>query len=467
MMEPHIENTENADGSLILRRLLITGIGAIYATLLLLTYQELSKLWSYMGFWYRPPDPSVTAATIIASAALGFLLPVRSWTVVGFAKWVLYFILFIPALVIPPQQGALLDDDLFLLGSLIWICAAGLIVLLRDGAPFRPIALTETILFQGVLVAWLLGNIAIIWVFGSTMGIVGLEQVYEQRSAAAALGGGGIGYVMGMMSGAVNPFLLVVGLSRKRPLFIALALVGQILIYSTLAGKVVLGSTLLTIGTYMVFRADKVAFSRIYAGVLILAVLGPITTRPEVYNGGFTGAFSDLVYMRILVLPGVLVGVYSEFFLRYPVTHLSHSLVGRPFSDYPYGTESVGQVIGRYVTPSLSDDVNNYNANFIAADGITGFGIWGIPLIFALAAGWVWVMSKLVGRTDRRVACAMLTPFVVSLADASLFTAILTGGGAIAALLLYLLRSSSQHNMDQSLIPPESSDETSPTQLEA
>jgi len=441
-MEPVVENDVNDAGSLILRRLLISIIGAIYASLLLLTYQELSKLWSYMGFWYRPPESSVTATTIVAAAALGFLLPVRSWTVVGFVKWILYFILFIPALVIPPQQGALVDNELFLLCALVWACAAAMILFLRDGAPFRPIVVTETVLFQGVLAAWLVGNVAIIWVFGRSMGIVGIDQVYEQRSAAGALGGGAIGYVMGMMSGAINPFLLAVGLSRKRPLFITLALVGQVLIYSTLAGKVVLGSTLLIIGTYMVFRGNKVAFTRIYAGVLILAVLGPITTRPELYTGGFAATFSDLVYMRILVLPGVLVGVYSEFFLRYPVTHLSHSLIGRPFSDYPYGTESVGQVIGRYVTPSMGDAVNNYNANFIAADGITGFGTWGIPVIFVLAAAWLWLASKLVGQYNRRVVCAVLTPFVVSLADASLFTAILTGGGVFAVLLLYLLRSS-------------------------
>ncbi|MDT8759725.1 hypothetical protein MZO42_13565 [Sphingomonas psychrotolerans] len=458
-MEPTIETQVSDPGSLILRRLLIGGIGAVYATLLLLTYQELSKLWSYIGFWYRPPEPSVTATTIVAAAALGFLLPVRSWTVVGFAKWILYFILFIPALIIPPQQGVLVDDELFLLCTLIWISAAAMILFLRDGAPFRTIAVSETVLFQSVLAAWVLGNIAIIAVFGRSMSIVGLEQVYEQRSAVASLGGGAIGYVMGIMSGAVNPFLLVVGLSRKRPLFIALALVGQILIYSTLAGKVVLGSTVLIIGTYMVFRGGKVAFSRIYAGLLTLAVLGPITTRPELYTGGLAATFSDLVYMRILVLPGVLVGVYSEFFQRYPVTHLSHSLIGRPFFDYPYGNESVGQVIGRYVTPTLGDAVNNYNANFIAADGITGFGTWGIPLIFVLAAAWLWMTSKLVGTHNRRVVCAVLTPFVVSLADASLFTAILTGGGAFAALLLYLLRSSEQHGVSHNALPSETSDD--------
>ena len=145
--------------------------------------------------------------------------------------------------------------------------------------------------------------------------------------------------------------------------------------------------------------------------------------------------------MRILVLPGVLVGCYSDFFTRYPTTYLSHSIVGRYFVEYPYGPESVGQVIGRYVTPTASASVNNYNANFIAADAVTGFGSWGVPPIFAFFAFTLWVISKLVGREHTPIACAVLVPFIVSLADSSIFTAILTGGGAAAAILLYLFRS--------------------------
>ncbi|WP_375390897.1 hypothetical protein [uncultured Sphingomonas sp.] len=421
-------------------RLLIGLVGGTYAAFLLLTYRELSKVWGYLGFWYQPPDTWVSVTTICASALLGMLLPLRSWTVVGFAKWVLYFILFIPALTIPPQQGVLPYNDLLLLEVLIWASAAVLIVLLRDGTPFHEIRIAPRFLMQVVIAAWLLGNIAIFAVFGGSMSLAGLDEVYEQRATAATASSAAISYVMGTMSGAINPFLLVVGLSRRRPYYVAMALAGQLVIYSTLAGKVVLGSTLLMIGSLLVFRHGKVAFARIYATVLAFAVMGPFITTPRV-AGGLINAVSDLVYFRILVLPGVLVGAYSSYFLDYPVTYLSHSLIGRPFSTYPYGELSVGQVIGRYVTPGVTVDAKNYNANFIAADGIAGFSTWGVPVIFLLAAGWLWLMSKLVGQENRPIVCAMLMPFVVSLADASLFTAILTGGGAAAAILLYLFRS--------------------------
>ena len=409
-------------------RLLVALVGSIYAWFFLWTYQELSTQWHYLGFWYQPQPGWVTATTISMVAVLGFCLPTQNWTVVGFAKWVLYFLLFIPAIMVPPQQGILPQKDLILLEALIWISAAIFTLLLRAGKPFPAMRLTPSVFWIGLIGAWGLGNVAIYVVFGETLNFVGIDQVYEQRAAAATLGGALIGYVMGTLGGAINPFLLIVGISQRRPLFIGLALVGQLFIYSTLAGKVVLGATLLTVGTLFAFKAGKVVFARIHAVVLFFAGLGPIVAAYQV-GTGILSVVSDLVYMRILVLPGVLIGVYSDFFLRYPVTYFSHSLIGRPFSEYPYGTESIGQVIGRYVTPTAAAEVNNYNANFIAADGVAGFSTWGVPLIFLFAALWLWLASRLVGESNRPLACAVLMPFVVSLADASLFTAILTGGG--------------------------------------
>ena len=96
--------------------------------------------------------------------------------------------------------------------------------------------------------------------------------------------------------------------------------------------------------------------------------------------------------------------------------------------------------------------VNNYNANFIAADAVTGFGSWGIPPIFAFFAFTLWIISKLVGREHTPIACAVLVPFIVSLADSSIFTAILTGGGAAAAVLLYLFRSAEFTEANQSAV---------------
>ena len=116
-----------------LHRFTVAMFGGGYAYLLKQTYEQLSISWSYLGFWYVEQPLSVTLFSIMASAVLGSLLPITNWTIVGFAKWVLYFLLFIPALVIPPQQGALPVDSLIVLESLVWISAALLILFLRNG----------------------------------------------------------------------------------------------------------------------------------------------------------------------------------------------------------------------------------------------------------------------------------------------------------------------------------------------
>jgi hypothetical protein len=280
----------------------------------------------------------------------------------------------------------------------------------------------------------------IIYVFGDSIALVGLDDVYAQRSTASSVGGAAIVYVLGGLSGAVNPFLVVVGVVQRRLPLLLMGLFGQLLVYATLAGKVVIGSTILTLLVPLLFRAGVLIRLRIWVVAIVVGAVGPLFCRASGLSN-LAGTISDLVYMRILTLPGVLIGVYSDFFETYPLTYLSHSLIGKAFYDYPYGQESVGQVVGRYVSPTISANVNNYNANFIAADGIAGFWLIGIPVAVALAALWFWVLGKLVGRDHPVIACGALMPFIMSLADASLFTALLTGGGAASGLILYLYRS--------------------------
>lgn len=424
----------------VVHRFINAAVATLYAFFLIEIYIELSNSWSYIGFSYHPPQLILTLSSLFAVATLSLLLPIRNWTISDFFKWTLHFLLFIPALVIPPQQGSLVDSDLVLLESLIWLSAALLMIFLREGAAVREVVLRKRTLWQFIVLSWLLGNVAIILTYGGSMKLAGIDEVYEQRAAATSLGGAAIGYTMGILGGAINPFMLAAGMRERKFLMIGMAVIGQILIYSTLAGKVVLGSTLLVVAVYFVFHNDKVRFGRMYAGIVIVGALGPWIAASRTINGGLISNFGDLIYMRILALPGVLVGVYTEFFEQYPKTYMSHSIIGAPFSTYPYGDQSVGQVIGAFVTPQIGA-VNNYNANFIAADGIAGFGIWGVPIIFLFAGIFISIASKFVGQQQRAMCCATLTPFAASLADSSIFTAILTGGGGAAVLLLYLFRS--------------------------
>ena len=47
-------------------------------------------------------------------------------------------------------------------------------------------------------------------------------------------------------------------------------------------------------------------------------------------------------------------------------------------------------------------------------------------------------MDKLLGNIDLRVRCAALIPFLIWLADGSLPTALLTGGGGLVAAIMWV-----------------------------
>jgi hypothetical protein len=416
-------------------------LGALYATCLNKTYIILSEKWSYMGYWYVGPNMSTTVFIIIAASSLFTLLPVGNWSILNFTKWVICLTLFVPALVIPPQQGLINGADEFKLEFLIYSSAILFIIGLSEGESFRKIKINKQTLNTLIFLIWALSNVAIFVVFRRSLNIVAIDDVYFQRSSASNLAGGGIVYVLGIVSGGINPYLIISGIKDRRILFIFMAICSQLLIYATLAQKVVIASLIIAVFIYYIFVDDKISYKRVYLGITMISIIGPIVSRIQtISSDGISSIISDLLYLRVITLPGVSTGLYLDFFSTNPVTYFSHSLIGRIFSNYPYGNLSIGQVIGHYLFPESGESVINFNANFIAADGITGFGPFGIPLIVFISMAIFWIMAKLVGDEERALTCSVLSPFIISLSDSSIFTALLTGGGGVAMILLYLRR---------------------------
>lgn len=420
-------------------RVLAAVVGAFYAALLLSIYADLSDRWAYLGFWYHPTTSGISALIVASIGVLGLFLPHGPWRLVSFTKWLLYFALFVPALVIPTQQGPLPEKLMLLMWVTLWVSCAGFMVLVRDGTPIPPLKFDAHLFWVILVSVFVLGHAAILYEFRDALDFASLDDIYNQRfEAVSEVSSSLIYYILGNMANAVNPFLIIHGIWTKRFSLIVGGVFGQIIIYSTLAGKIVLVSTAIMISVYFVFKHNRLQISRIYYGVLAVGAAG-IALVPLAVVGGTFGNIVDLIYMRTVGMPGVTIGVYSDFFTRYPVTYLSHSLVGRLFTSYPYPGEQVSEVVGRYITPGVGRPIN-YNANFIASDGITGFGIVGIPVIMAIAGVILWAMSKFVGDRDCAYVCAISTPFLMSLADSSIFTALLSGGGGVLMILLYLRR---------------------------
>lgn len=415
--------------------------GIAYGAALALIYRNLSVWWDYLGFTYQPlPAEQLVGLVLFAGIPAAFL-PVSPKTLSGFVTWILYFTLFLPAMLIPPLQGFADRGTALALLFTLWASALGFVLAARiRRLVINPLPVNPRAFWIGIGLLWLGGHALVAYYFSSVLNFAALGDVYEQRAVGADIAGSSlIMYLMYNLAGAVNPLLIAVGIAYRRKLALAAGVVGQIVIYSTLANKVVILSTFVIAGTVFLFDKDnRLRVWRISSIFLAIVLIGIPLTGRYTPDTGFGSDLIDIMYMRTLCLPGVLIGAYNDFFSRFPVTYFSHSWVGALFTTYPYGDLSVGQVIGDYLTPSGSYDYNNYNAGFLASDGLTSLGIVGLPVSTALTASCIWGIDCLTTRVDRRVLFASFIPFLMSLADGSLFTSLLTSGGIFLSLLLYL-----------------------------
>ncbi|MGE0458959.1 MAG: hypothetical protein AB7O56_12235, partial [Bauldia sp.] len=137
-------------------------------------------------------------------------------------------------------------------------------------------------------------------------------------------------------------------------------------------------------------------------------------------------------YMRTLGIQGAMAGVYADFFTANPHTYWSHVNFVATLINYPY-TLPLGYVIGTHLVGGAGF---NANASFWVTDGIAAFGYAGIVLIGGVFGFLLAIANRLVP-ADRLVFGALLAiPFVMFLANTSLFTSLITGGGLLIAILL-------------------------------
>jgi len=399
----------------------------------------LSTAYSLFGFSYRSPSPGILAYAFLAVLVPALVLPRKIERVTDFVHWILYFGLYISVVIFPVLQGDLSRTDQFRLVTSLF--ASFLIVIapvrfwhptagLRDKAfSIDPRAFWQLFIFVYVLL-----NIFVISAFGSRLRLVGLEQIYEQRGVASDVEASSfVGYAIGILSGAFNPFLIAIGLCLPRRKFsLTIGIVGQLLIFATAAAKVVAISTAIAPFLYfLVVRKGRLEnVGLIFGGgaCALWVALGFVGTDNFILR-----TIISLTFMRAFCITGVVMAFYTTFFLGHPLTHFSHVHLLRYFIHYPY-PDSVGEVIGRYMVPGAPFDAN---ASFWATDGMAALGFYGIVLAGVLFRIFFRLFDGLIQKTDTKVACVAIVPLLMGVTNSSLFTSMLSGGGGALLVLLY------------------------------
>jgi hypothetical protein len=425
------------------RTYLIAGT-LIYAVLYSEMYRAMADFWEYMGFAVFGYEKNWHYLGYIVLAVTSLFIRTDRKTPGEFVVNLIFYIVYIPSILTPLLQGRVglstaMASALMLGASFVFVTWFVHLAPTREKSArrVRPLLRGDhfLLLLSGM---WAAANLYVVISLRDQLHFATIDEIYDQRFAFEA-GGTLLVYVILNAVGAVNPMILALGLQRKSAVLVGMAVTSQAIMYSTMALKAVLASTLFSIAAfYFLMGRDGPKQGLIPLGLSIITAVGLALTPFYRGDTGLLGQGMSILFMRTLETPGMLYGIYLDFFSIDPGTAYSHVSVVKPFVTYPYGSLQVGQVIGFYANPEAGNYTYNTNANYLAADGLTAFGLWGIPVITVISAiffrGLEWALRD----TDKRLSCVALISTLFYLTNVSIFTTALTYGGILVVLLLWL-----------------------------
>lgn len=239
-----------------------------------------------------------------------------------------------------------------------------------------------------------------------------------------------IGYLVPWQAYVINPALLLISFRRRSLSMGAIGIALQLLLFGMTGYRAFLLIPFLMAGILLIAR-----WRNLTAGVLagVLAVIG---IALALYAWLAEPLIPTLLVDRVIVVPAELHYWYYDFFgvNGQPLLQLSQSLLSGLGWD-PYQT-SIAEVIGwKYLGSAASANVGLY------ADAFANFGFAGCAL-YALLFGIVLkVIDAAGGRTDPRIAAALMAMPAFQLVNSGLLTTLLTHGLAAAILVLWALTS--------------------------
>lgn len=411
--------------------LVVWALVVLYPLVLLWALRDgVSPLYSYMGFGYDSRLPlGVGIVGYVLAVLPGIFLPIRSIRPGTLAIWLLYFLVFVPSMIVPPYASGRGTEYvpfqvLFLVGFLlvIWM-ERWLTPQIR-----RPV-LSESLFF---LVIGIFTGITYLWIilmFGLPTSIPGLFDIYSVRAdfETAATQAGLLNYLMSWQGKVINPFLMVHGIVRRRPVEFGIGLGLEVMLFALAGHKSVLFSVLLVIAVLIAY----INRGRFVGLLVALGTTMLVVTSMALWYGTSSIILLTMFVRRLILVPGLLTGYYHEFFSSNPTTHqldpISRALFSSPYS------EATPHLIGKlyFDSPNTAANVNPW------ADAYSAFGYAGLIGI-SVAIGSTLVAFNTVSKDrDYRIAAVLTTVAMFNFVNSAFATSLATHGILIAALMLW------------------------------
>ncbi|EOQ11115.1 hypothetical protein [Bacillus cereus] len=393
-----------------------------------------SPSYAYLGYTFSPPPMTALIIATILILVVAMCASISVQAPSDFIFWFLFSILYIPIMYIPLysvlsiQLGKLTVYPVYIT---ITLSMLGLIWIKKIPSININIFYISNKAFFTIFFALYFSILTVIVrKFGFHFNLVGLDEVYELRYSYREVKDIFSTYAITWMTKCLGPTLLTLGFFKKKVSFVFLGLFSQIMVYSISGHKSVLFSTLLLIVLFFCLKKTGENFSLKFIGTITAGLLLFICID-VVYSSDI---LTSLFLRRFIVTPGLLLGMYYEFFSFHPKALYAYSIF-RDFLENPYATPPAFTIGLTY----FGDENVSANAN-LWADGFANFGIMGICMVSILLIGIAYICNCIMLKFKNvSMICLIIAMPIWALTDTSLLTTITTHGLLINILILYFL----------------------------
>lgn len=398
--------------------------------------QVVVPVYGYMGHTYDAPPLRYMIVVWVLALIPSMWMPLRLVRPSLLLFYAQYFILYIPTLfvvhyttnpVLTPQEGLQINLLTFAGISLLQVQYVLPLARIRR-FPIRDawsiMVLTTTVLFAFVVLT-----------LRANFRLANFVEIYDVRAAmhdmVLSTGSSLPFYALTWLAGFFLPFLFAVAAPARRWGLLVMAGSAYVFLFGVSGTKSTLAAIVFLPAMYVWIRFARRHASALFAmGLSVLCMLPSQVARVAPEIGKWAIA---IVNSRTFGSQPLALAQYYAFFKTNPVTYMSHAGIINMLVPYPY-EERVSILIGRF-----AGSYANANAGFWAADGIGGFGPWGIILMSAIVAGLFWFLDSLSRPFDPKVVTVMLSFISLTFTNGSLSMTMLSGGFGLLLAALFIL----------------------------
>ncbi|MDQ8177297.1 MAG: hypothetical protein P3A58_08075 [Gemmatimonadota bacterium] len=393
----------------------------------------ISPLYAYQGFTNVSPSVGTSLLFGMIAALPTMWLPLKISRASDFVILLLYLLVFIPTTVVPLRAEVVSSEAL--LHFLIAMLAAQFAV----WAVLRNVRLDLGSRAEGkapILAFAAIGGLlllVVIAVFGIPTRLPTLFEVYDVRTeykqAASSSFGRIASYAVSWLSSVIAPAAIVFGLVKRRWTLVGAGFVISLYVYGATGFK---SAAAYPIGA-LIAGLFLARVRTIDAALMVGGLVAGVVSVTLVDSGMQAPVLSALLIRRVLFFPGLLSGIYVDFFTSNPPYLLSESVASA--LQPPVYPISAPYLIGDafFGNPTMSA-----NSHFWA-DAFANIRTLGVFVYSCGLAVYLVVLDAVTDAVPAGTVAGLCLPLVIGLSNSAFPTVMLTHGALLLLFVLFLL----------------------------